>query len=156
MSHHTSVTCQGATAWISTSLGFIPRIGEENYKAVDRCVGPADLFSGNSLELPWAIVDAAWAVPKPALSATIRGHGTHLLFDTSGWRYRYPAGAEVAKLRSTSWAPTSPIQPGDHGGLRTFVEASIRAQAALQADAKFVPGLLPEHKDEDLRAVAGL
>ena len=21
--------------------GFIPRIGEENYKAVDRCVGPA-------------------------------------------------------------------------------------------------------------------
>ena len=25
--------------------GFIPRIGEENYKAVDRCVGPADLFN---------------------------------------------------------------------------------------------------------------
>jgi hypothetical protein len=83
---------------------------------------------------------------------TLRGHGTHLTFNTAGWRYRHPAAAEVTKLRSTSWAPTSPIQPGDRGGLRTFVEASIRAQAALQADAYFVPGLLPEHKDEDLRA----
>jgi hypothetical protein len=27
--------------------GFIPRIGEENYKVVDRCVGPTDLFSSS-------------------------------------------------------------------------------------------------------------
>lgn len=40
--------------------GFVPRIGEENYKAVDRCVGPADLFSP-SFDLPWAIVDGGWA-----------------------------------------------------------------------------------------------
>ncbi|MCC6225319.1 MAG: hypothetical protein IT195_02790 [Microthrixaceae bacterium] len=39
--------------------GFIPRIGEENYKAVDRCVGPADLFS-SALDLPWALADGAW------------------------------------------------------------------------------------------------
>jgi hypothetical protein len=74
--------------------GFIPRIGEENYKAVDRCVGPTDLFSGTSLELPWAIVDAAWAERKPALLDTLRGHGTHLLFDTAGWRHRHSAAAE--------------------------------------------------------------
>ena len=41
--------------------GFIPRIGEENYKAVDRCVGPADLFNPDPLDLPWAIIDGAWA-----------------------------------------------------------------------------------------------
>jgi len=34
--------------------GFIPRIGGENYKAVDRCAGPADLFS-SPLELPWGL-----------------------------------------------------------------------------------------------------
>ncbi len=32
--------------------GFRPRIGEENYKAVDRCVGPADLFNPDPLDLP--------------------------------------------------------------------------------------------------------
>lgn len=67
--------------------GFIPRIGEENYKAVDRCVGPTDLFS-TALALPWAIVDGAWAEQKPELLGTLREHGTSLLVDTHGWRYR--------------------------------------------------------------------
>ena len=31
--------------------GFIPRVGGENYKAVDRRVGPTDLFS-SALDLP--------------------------------------------------------------------------------------------------------
>lgn len=44
--------------------GFIPRIGEENYKAVDRCVGPTDLFSA-ALELRWAIVDGAGPSRSP-------------------------------------------------------------------------------------------
>jgi len=34
--------------------GFIPRVGEENYKAVDRCVGPADLFNPDPLGPPVA------------------------------------------------------------------------------------------------------
>ena len=46
--------------------GFIPRIGEENYKAVDRCVGPADLFKPDPLDLPWAIIDGAWAEGRPS------------------------------------------------------------------------------------------
>ena len=50
--------------------GFIPRIGEENYKAVDRCVGPTDLFS-TALDLPGAIVDGAWAEQKPELLGTL-------------------------------------------------------------------------------------
>jgi hypothetical protein len=67
MSHYTSSARQEATpADLDFGHGFIPRIGEENYEAVDRCVGPADLFS-TSLDLPWAIVDGAWAEKKPEL-----------------------------------------------------------------------------------------
>lgn len=76
--------------------GFIPRIGEENYKAVDRCVGPADLFTADRLALPWAIIDGAWAEGSPELLSTLRAHGTRLLVDTHGWRYRHKATFEVA------------------------------------------------------------
>jgi hypothetical protein len=130
--------------------GFMPRIGEENYKAVDRCVGPTDLFSV-SLDLPWAIVDGAWAERKPELLATLRAHGTKLLVDTHGWRFRYDASLAVAKLRSASWAPTSALAPVDNVRGAALVEASIRAQAELEADAYLVPGWLPGSPDEDLR-----
>lgn len=33
--------------------GFMPRISEDNYKAVDRTVGPVTLFT-EPLTLPWA------------------------------------------------------------------------------------------------------
>ncbi len=66
--------------------GFIPRIGEENYKAVERCVGPADLFNPDPLDLPWAVIDRAWAEGRPELLNTLRNHGTKLLVDTHGWR----------------------------------------------------------------------
>lgn len=65
--------------------GFIPRIGEQNYKAVDRCIGPASLFSGGPLALPWAIVDGIWAEDRPELLKTLRNNQTNLLVDTFGW-----------------------------------------------------------------------
>lgn len=130
--------------------GFIPRIGEENYKAVDRCVGPTDLFS-SSLELPWAIVDGAWAERKPELLGTLREHGTQLLVDTHGWRFRYDSALDVEKLRAASWAPTSPVSPVDRTTGATLVQASLRAQAELDAGAYFLPGWLPSTPDEDLR-----
>ena len=37
--------------------GFVPRIASQNYKAVDRCLGPDTLLDA-PLDLPWAIVDA--------------------------------------------------------------------------------------------------
>jgi hypothetical protein len=130
--------------------GFIPRIGEENYKAVDRCVGPTDLFS-SSLDLPWAIVDGAWAEQKPELLTTLREHGTKLLVDTHGWRFRYDAALAVAKLQSASWAPTSAISPVDNVHGTALVVASLRAQSELEADVYFVPGWIPRTPDEDLR-----
>lgn len=130
--------------------GFIPRIGEENYKAVDRCVGPTDLFS-SALDLPWALVDGAWAEQKPELLGTLRDHGTNLLIDTHGWRFRYESALDVAKLRAASWAPTSPVLPADRSGGTALVQASLRAQAELGASAYLVPGWLPATPDEDLR-----
>jgi hypothetical protein len=132
--------------------GFIPRIGESNYKAVDRCVGPADLFNQTVLDLPWAIVDGAWAHQTPDLLATLRAHGTKLLVDTHGWRYRYDAALGVGKLRDASWAPASPLAITDKVAGRVLVEASLRAQAALDADVYFLPGWLPTAGPEDLRS----
>lgn len=130
--------------------GFIPRIGEGNYKAIDRCVGPTDLFS-TALDLPWAIVDGAWAEQKPDLLKTLREHGTGLLIDTHGWRYRYDSGLCVAKLRTSSWAPPSTVSVADAATGREFVQASLRAQAALSPEAYFVPGWIPATDTEDLR-----
>lgn len=130
--------------------GFIPRIGEENYKAVDRCVGPTDLFS-SSLELPWAIVDGAWAERKPELLGTLREHGTKLLIDTHGWRFRYDTALDVRKLRAASWAPASPISPVDKTTGAALVQTSLRAQAELEAGAYLLPGWLPTTPGEDLR-----
>jgi hypothetical protein len=130
--------------------GFLPRIGEENYKAVDRCVGPADLFA-DPLDLPWAIVDGAWAEGKPELLGTLRQHDTKLLVDTFGWRYRYEATGDVAKLRGTSWAPQSVVSMADRTTGKALVEASLRAQAALGADAYLVPGWVPDSASEDLQ-----
>lgn len=130
--------------------GFIPRIGEENYKAVDRCVGPTDLFS-SSLDLPWAIVDGAWAERKPELLGTLREHGTKLLIDTHGWRFRYDTALDVEKLRAASWVPTSPVSPVDRTTGAALVQTSLRAQAELEAGAYFLPGWLPTTPGEDLR-----
>lgn len=132
--------------------GFIPRIGESNYKAVDRCVGPADLFSP-ALDLPWAIIDGAWAEGKPELVDTLRRHDTKLLVDTDGWRFRYDTAFAVKKLSTASWAPAEPVLPTDRAAVAVLVAASMRAQAALGADAYFLPGLLPTAPDEDLRPV---
>jgi hypothetical protein len=52
--------------------GFIPRVGEENLKAIDRFIGATDLFNAEVIDLPWAIVDGAWASRRPELLATER------------------------------------------------------------------------------------
>lgn len=68
--------------------GFMPRIGSQNYKAVDRCLGPDTLFDA-PVDLPWAIVDGPWGEKNPEFLASLHEHGTKVLLDDSGWRYRY-------------------------------------------------------------------
>lgn len=132
--------------------GFIPRIGESNYKAVDRCLGPTDLFSSEPLDLPWAIADGAWAEGRPELLDALRTHGTKLLVDTFGWKYRYGPTLDVAKLAATTWAPRTPVNPSDGRSTRDLLVASLRAQAALGSDAYLVPGWMPDDGLEDMRA----
>ena len=93
--------------------GFMPRVGEDNYKAVDRCIGPADLFTEDPWTLPWAIIDGAWAEGRPELLDTSKANDTRLLVDTFGWRYRYEATGEVKKLVGASWAPSRTVSIAD-------------------------------------------
>ena len=37
---------------LDSGHGFVPRVGEENFMAFDRCIGSADLFSPEPLQLP--------------------------------------------------------------------------------------------------------
>lgn len=83
-------------------------MGSDSYKAVDRCLGPGDLWS-EPLDLPWAIVDGAWADKDASVLDPLRGHGTKLLVDTAGWRYRLPETFGVDKMTSASWAPERPL-----------------------------------------------
>ncbi|MYG94717.1 MAG: hypothetical protein F4138_07015 [Acidimicrobiia bacterium] len=131
--------------------GFIPRIGKDNYKAVDRCVGPANLFSDVALEVPWAIVDGAWAEGKPELLDTLKVNGTKLIVDTDGWRYRYETTGEIVKLCRASWAPSGPVNIVDKFQCRELIEKSLRAQSELGAEAYLIPGWMPEDGSEDLR-----
>lgn len=133
--------------------GFLPRIGVDNYKAVDRCVGSTDLFASRPLELPWAVADGAWAESAPALLDTLKASGTRLLIDTFGWRYRYDATRDIDKLVNASWAPSCTLNLTDRAQIRSFVEASLRAQAALGAHAYLLPGWFPESNLEDLRGI---
>lgn len=130
--------------------GFIPRIGMGNYKAVDRCIGPASLFGGGSLSLPWAIVDGPWAEGNPELLDTLRANQTKLLVDTFAWRYRYRASLEVVKLSGSSWALGSPVDPLDLERVQQFVAMNLRAQSKLNPDAYLIPGWMPDSPRKDL------
>jgi hypothetical protein len=153
MSYYTSSARKETIQWTSTS-DTVPRIGDENYKAVDRCVGPADLFS-TALDLPRGIVDGAWAERKPELVGTLQEHGASPLVGTHGWRFRHEAAFDVGKLTAASWAPSSPLLPGDRTASAAFVQASLRAQGHLRAGAYLVPGWLPATPLPALHQAAG-
>lgn len=131
--------------------GFLPRIGSDNYKAVDRCLGPAQLFS-DPIDLPWAVVDAAWAEPQPEVLDALRAHGTQLIADTSAWRLRFESAFEVKRLAQATWAPIRPVDVTSRDEVATLVRASLRAQAAIGAAVYLVPGFIPVDGNEDLAA----
>lgn len=70
----------------------------------------------------------------------------------TGGRYRYSATSEVAKLSKTSLSPVGAVSLADKTAGRLLVEGSIRAQAALGADAYMIPGWMPDDPVEDPRA----
>jgi hypothetical protein len=90
--------------------GFIPRIARQNYKAVDRCLGP-DMLLDAPLDLPWAIVDAPWAEKNQDFLASLRAHGTKVLLDGSCWRYRYRPTFDVGTMEKAARGQRVP-RPG--------------------------------------------
>lgn len=131
--------------------GFLPRIGLENYRAVDRCVGPSDLFATDRVDLPWALVEGVCAATRPDLLETLRASGTNTLIDTSSWRFRYESTFSVKRLAGAKWAPSQVVDICDRRQVRQLVEASLRAQQEFGAAAYLLPGWMPEHNDEDPR-----
>ena len=109
--------------------GFIPRIASQNYKAVDRCLGPDTLLDA-PLDLPWAIVDAPWAEKNQDFLASLRAHGTKVLLDGSCWRYRYGPTFDVGTMAKASSAPPGALTADAPEELARFVRDSLRAQAS--------------------------
>lgn len=130
--------------------GFIPRIGSQNYKAVDRCLGPDSLFDA-PVELPWAIVEAPWAEKNQDFLASLGEQGTRILLDDSGWRYRYAPTFDVATMAKASWAPDAPLTTNNPEALGRYLRETLRSQAKLDASAYLVPGFVPDDRHEDLR-----
>lgn len=82
--------------------GFLPRIGSDNHKAVDRRLGPAQLWSA-PIDLPWAMIDAAWAERRPEVLEALCANGTRLIADTSAWRLRFgPRGTMEPEVTLTA------------------------------------------------------
>jgi len=130
--------------------GFLPRIGTDNYKAVDRCLGASQLWA-ESIDLPWAVVDATWAERRPDVLQALRSHGTSLIADTFAWRLRFDAAFQVRRLARASWTPATPVDVSSTAEVEALVRGSLRAQARIGVDAYLVPGFVPVDGNEDLR-----
>lgn len=134
--------------------GFVPRIDKSNYRALERVLAPRSLFSPMSYVPPWSIVDGAWLANDSTLLDAVRAHGGKYIVDTMGWRFQDQSAWRVKKLVGLAHAPDGPLQA--HGELRSFIEADLRFQAALGADAYLVPSLMPLSKhDGEWEAVDG-
>jgi hypothetical protein len=106
--------------------GFIPRIGGQNYKAVDRCLGPDSLFDA-PLNMPWAIVDAPWAEKNQDFLTSLRAQGTQTLLDGAWWRYRFSPTFDVRTMANASWAPERPLSAARPEELARAVREFLRA-----------------------------
>ena len=133
---------------LSFGHGFIPRIGRDNHRALDRALAPPSLFGDEPSEIPWVIVDGAWAKPDTALLTQLRNLGTRILVDSQSWRFADERTWEVGKYASLDHRPSAPLDLKDTDALAAFVEADLEWQLALGADALLLPGLMPE-KDDD-------
>lgn len=128
--------------------GFVPRIGRQNYKALERALAPPSLFGDEPSDVPWVIVDGAWATPDTPLLSHLRALGVNILVDTQGWRFGDERTQEVRKYARLPHRPTAPLSMNAVDDYVNFIHADIEWQLKLGADALLMPGLMPE-KDDD-------
>jgi hypothetical protein len=133
---------------LSFGHGFVPRIGRENHRALDRALAPPSLFGDEPSEIPWIIVDGAWIKPDTPLLAQLHNLGVRVLVDSQSWRFADERTWDVAKYARLRHRPRAPLSIDDIDAMAAFVEADLDWQLALGADALLLPGLMPE-KDDD-------
>ena len=133
---------------LSFGHGFVPRIGRDNHRALDRALAPPGLFGDEPSEIPWVIVDGAWAKPDTPLLTHLRSLGVRVLVDSQSWRFADKRTWDVAKYASLEHRPSAPLDLRDIDALAAFVEADLGWQLTLGADALLLPGLMPD-KDDD-------
>ena len=133
---------------LSFGHGFVPRIGRDNHRALDRALAPPGLFGDEPSEIPWVIVDGAWAKPDTPLLAHLHNLGVRVLVDSQSWRFADERTWEVAKYAALEHRPPKPLGLNDTDALAAFVEADLQWQLTLGADALVLPGLMPQ-KDDD-------
>lgn len=130
--------------------GFVPRIDVGNYKALDRVLGPRQLFDPVELDLAWVILDGAWVHGQSELLERLHKTGIPYLVDTSAWRFQADTAFDVRKLATMSHSPGEVWSPTELRDFGRFVAADLKHQASLGASAYLVPGLIPREKHEDL------
>lgn len=130
--------------------GFLPRIDQGNYRALERALGPRSLFDPAPLKLPWVVLDGAWVIDHRDLFGQLKEAGTRYLVDTGAWRFQDISAQQVAKLRTLTHAPLVPWSDLSLDDFRRFVVRDLRLQARLGAGAYLLPGLIPADKDVDL------
>ena len=77
--------------------GFVPRIGRQNHRALDRALNPPSLFGDEPSDIPWVIVDGACTTPDTPLLPHLRSIGVRILVDTQTWRFGDERTWEVRK-----------------------------------------------------------
>ena len=132
--------------------GFLPRIDKRNWTGVDRALGPPGrLPLGDGVELDWAIVDHAYARARPSMPEALVSHGVKTIVDSSAWRYREQPTFDVDAMATAPYAPASPLV--ERVDVRRFVEADLRSQCELGADAYLIPGFVPRDRNDDVSAM---
>ncbi len=133
--------------------GFLPRIDARNHTAVERCLTNArpGLFHGG-LDLPWAILEGPWALQRPPLLDQCTDLGLRYLADLQTWRYREPSTFDSTKYTGQPYAPTAPLIDTDVHALSELTRRSLTAQAGLGVAAYLIPGFVPRHEHDDVRA----
>lgn len=130
--------------------GFLPRIDKRNWTGVDKTLGPPGrLPLGDGVDLPWVIADHGYARKVPSMPKALRDHDVKMLLDSSAWRYREAATFSIEAMTSAPYAPPAPLAEVDDT-FRSFVEADLRSQCEVGADAYLIPGFVPRGKDDNV------
>ncbi len=133
---------------LSFGHGFVPRIGKENYKAIDRALTQPSLFGEEPSHLPWVIVDGTWAKPDTPLLRRLRTAGVRVVVDTQAWRFGDERTWDVAKFAALDHKPNAPLSPDSVDAFVDFIVRDIDWQLTLGADSVLLPGTMPR-KDTD-------